>query len=84
MNLDVLHDENLVELESMNIKYVVLFSFSRLSGVRMKAPSMKDILDLDQANVSEPELLRITAPPLPKPPRSVPLKTSSFVVLLPF
>ena len=82
MNLDVLHDENLVELESMNIKYVVLFSFSRLSGVRMKAPSMKDILDLDQANVSE--LLRITAPPLPKPPRSVPLKTSSFVVLLPF
>nr|XP_043908933.1 histone-lysine N-methyltransferase 2B isoform X3 [Solea senegalensis] len=40
---------------------------SRSSGVRMKAPTMKDILDLDEKNVCEP--LRITAPPLPKSPR---------------
>ncbi|XP_039977815.1 histone-lysine N-methyltransferase 2B [Xiphias gladius] len=39
---------------------------SRTSGVRMKAPTMKDILDLDQENMSdEPEPLRITAPAPP-------------------
>ncbi|XP_071357345.1 histone-lysine N-methyltransferase 2B isoform X2 [Trachinotus anak] len=43
---------------------------ARSSGVRMKAPTMKDILDLDQENVSdEPEPLRITAPPPPTPSR---------------
>ncbi|XP_044191595.1 histone-lysine N-methyltransferase 2B isoform X4 [Thunnus albacares] len=40
---------------------------SRSSGVRIKAPTMKDVLDLDQEKMSEPEpeLLRITAPPPP-------------------
>ncbi|KAG7240990.1 hypothetical protein INR49_026168 [Caranx melampygus] len=39
---------------------------ARFSGVRMKAPTMKDILDLDQENVSSrPGPLRITAPPAP-------------------
>ncbi|XP_023265563.1 histone-lysine N-methyltransferase 2B-like isoform X3 [Seriola lalandi dorsalis] len=43
---------------------------SRSSGVRMKAPTMKDILDLDQKIFSdEPEPLRITAPPPPTPSR---------------
>ncbi|XP_018540528.2 histone-lysine N-methyltransferase 2B [Lates calcarifer] len=43
---------------------------SRSSGVRIKAPTMKDILDLDQENMTEePELLRITAPPPPTPSR---------------
>lgn len=43
---------------------------SRPSGVRMKAPSLKDILDLDQENISGPERLgRITAPPPPTPSR---------------
>ncbi|XP_022602875.1 histone-lysine N-methyltransferase 2B-like [Seriola dumerili] len=43
---------------------------SRSSGVRMKAPTMKDILDLDQKRFSdEPEPLRITAPPPPTPSR---------------
>ncbi|XP_068567241.1 histone-lysine N-methyltransferase 2B isoform X2 [Cebidichthys violaceus] len=45
---------------------------ARPSGVRMKAPSMKDILDMDQEKMlREPEQLRITAPPLPPttPPR---------------
>ena len=50
----------------------VLFSFNRSSGVRMKAPSMKDVLDMDQENVrEEPEKLRITAPPPPTPSRLV-------------
>ncbi|XP_031722275.1 histone-lysine N-methyltransferase 2B isoform X3 [Anarrhichthys ocellatus] len=42
----------------------------RPSGVRMKAPSMKDVLDMDQEKML-PEQLRITAPPLPPttPPR---------------
>ncbi|XP_051245478.1 histone-lysine N-methyltransferase 2B isoform X2 [Dicentrarchus labrax] len=39
---------------------------ARPSGVRMKAPTMKDVLDMDQENIpDEPEQLRITAPPLP-------------------
>ncbi|KAM7384412.1 hypothetical protein PAMA_011659 [Pampus argenteus] len=38
---------------------------SRLSGVRMKAPTMKDVLDLDQEKMSEQNLQRITAPPPP-------------------
>ncbi|XP_076610280.1 histone-lysine N-methyltransferase 2B isoform X4 [Chaetodon auriga] len=39
---------------------------TRPSGVRMKAPTMKDILDMDQESMLEkPEQLRITAPPLP-------------------
>ncbi|KAM9340231.1 histone-lysine N-methyltransferase 2B [Symphorus nematophorus] len=43
---------------------------ARSSGVRMKAPSMKDVLDMDQENVpEEPEKLRITAPPPPTPSR---------------
>ncbi|XP_022073088.2 histone-lysine N-methyltransferase 2B isoform X1 [Acanthochromis polyacanthus] len=42
---------------------------SRSSGVRMKAPSVKDVLDLDQENLSEPQPLRITAPPPPTPSR---------------
>ncbi|XP_040910067.1 histone-lysine N-methyltransferase 2B isoform X2 [Toxotes jaculatrix] len=43
---------------------------SKTSGVRMKAPTMKDILDLDQENMTEePEPLRITAPPPPTPSR---------------
>ncbi|XP_075962067.1 uncharacterized protein LOC142965163 [Anarhichas minor] len=43
---------------------------ARPSGVRMKAPSMKDVLDMDQEKML-PEQLRITAPPLPPttPPR---------------
>lgn len=42
---------------------------SRSSGVRMKAPSMKDVLDLDKEDKYEPEPLRIIAPPAPKPSR---------------
>ncbi|XP_073338890.1 histone-lysine N-methyltransferase 2B isoform X2 [Pagrus major] len=43
---------------------------ARPSGVRMKAPTMKDVLDVDQVNVPEkPEQLRITAPPLHMPSR---------------
>ncbi|XP_008282049.1 histone-lysine N-methyltransferase 2B isoform X2 [Stegastes partitus] len=42
---------------------------TRSSGVRMKAPSLKDVLDLDQENQPEPEPLRITAPPPPTPSR---------------
>ncbi|XP_010787143.1 histone-lysine N-methyltransferase 2B-like isoform X1 [Notothenia coriiceps] len=42
---------------------------ARPSGVRIKAPSMKDILDMDQEKMShEPEQLRITAPPPPPTP----------------
>lgn len=41
----------------------------------MKAPTMKDILDVDQENMpEEPERLRITAPPPPTPSRLVHLK----------
>ncbi|XP_029369694.1 histone-lysine N-methyltransferase 2B isoform X2 [Echeneis naucrates] len=43
---------------------------ARSSGVRMKAPTMKEVLNLDQENVPGPETLRITAPPLPTPSRS--------------
>ncbi|XP_028249715.1 histone-lysine N-methyltransferase 2B isoform X2 [Parambassis ranga] len=39
----------------------------RPSGVRMKAPSTKDVLDLDREIMPEP--LRITAPPAPPPSR---------------
>ena len=36
----------------------------------MKAPTMKDVLDVDQVNVPDkPEQLRITAPPLHTPSR---------------
>ncbi|XP_029023836.1 histone-lysine N-methyltransferase 2B [Betta splendens] len=38
---------------------------ARTSGVRMKAPSTKDILDLDQEHVPEPQPLKITTPPPP-------------------
>ncbi|XP_026155382.1 histone-lysine N-methyltransferase 2A isoform X2 [Mastacembelus armatus] len=42
---------------------------ARPSGVRMKAPTMKDVVDLNQKNLSEPEPVRITAPPPPTPSR---------------
>ncbi|XP_034747519.1 histone-lysine N-methyltransferase 2B isoform X2 [Etheostoma cragini] len=43
---------------------------ARPSGVRMKAPTMKDILDMDQENMlHEPEASKITAPPPPTPSR---------------
>ncbi|XP_069372844.1 histone-lysine N-methyltransferase 2B isoform X3 [Paralichthys olivaceus] len=48
---------------------------SRLSGVRIKAPSTKDVFDLDQENTSE--LLRIPAPPLPQPSRQSQVESSS-------
>ncbi|XP_006788022.1 histone-lysine N-methyltransferase 2B-like isoform X2 [Neolamprologus brichardi] len=44
---------------------------ARPSGVRMKAPTMKDVLDLDRQlePQPEPELLRIVAPPPPPTPK---------------
>ncbi|XP_078124346.1 histone-lysine N-methyltransferase 2B isoform X3 [Sander vitreus] len=43
---------------------------ARPCGVRMKAPTMKDILDMDQENMlHEPEASKITAPPPPTPSR---------------
>ncbi|XP_028452773.1 histone-lysine N-methyltransferase 2B isoform X2 [Perca flavescens] len=43
---------------------------ARPGGVRMKAPTMKDILDMDQENMlHEPEASKITAPPPPTPSR---------------
>ncbi|XP_044028577.1 histone-lysine N-methyltransferase 2B isoform X2 [Siniperca chuatsi] len=43
---------------------------ARPSRVRMKAPTMKDVLDMDQENMpDEPKQLRITAPPPPTPSR---------------
>lgn len=42
---------------------------SKSSGVRMKAPSMKDILDLDEENRPEPHGFRIIAPPAPRSSR---------------
>ncbi|XP_035849024.1 histone-lysine N-methyltransferase 2A isoform X1 [Sander lucioperca] len=43
---------------------------ARPGGVRMKAPTMKDILDMDQENMlAEPEASKITAPPPPTPSR---------------
>ncbi|XP_032391321.1 histone-lysine N-methyltransferase 2B isoform X2 [Etheostoma spectabile] len=43
---------------------------ARPSGVRMKAPTMKDILDMDQENMlHESEALKITAPLPPTPSR---------------
>ncbi|XP_068189928.1 histone-lysine N-methyltransferase 2B isoform X2 [Antennarius striatus] len=42
----------------------------RASGVRMKAPTIKDVLHMDQENIPErPEQLRIPAPPLHTPSR---------------
>lgn len=49
-----------------------LYCFSRPSGVRMKAPTVKEVLDIDKDNMPDnPELLRITAPPLHIPSRLV-------------
>ncbi|XP_045913777.1 histone-lysine N-methyltransferase 2B isoform X2 [Micropterus dolomieu] len=43
---------------------------ARPSRVRMKAPTMKDVLDMDQKNMSdEPEKMRVIAPPPPTPSR---------------
>ncbi|XP_033831688.1 histone-lysine N-methyltransferase 2B [Periophthalmus magnuspinnatus] len=42
---------------------------SKSSGVRMKAPSLKDVLDLDEEHKLEHDPLRIVAPPAPKPSR---------------
>ncbi|KAJ0055082.1 hypothetical protein NL108_009016 [Boleophthalmus pectinirostris] len=42
---------------------------SKFSGVRIKAPSLKDVLDLDEEHKMEPDPLRIVAPPAPKPSR---------------
>ncbi|XP_035476375.2 histone-lysine N-methyltransferase 2B isoform X2 [Scophthalmus maximus] len=50
---------------------------ARSSGVRIKAPTNKDVLDLDQEIMPEPEPLRITAPPLPAPPRPSRVKSPS-------
>ncbi|KAM3595775.1 uncharacterized protein V6R79_002613 [Siganus canaliculatus] len=46
---------------------------ARSSGVRMKAPSMKEVLDMDQKEKvpQKPEQLRITAPPLHTPSRQL-------------
>lgn len=41
---------------------------ARPSGVRMKAPTMKDVLDLDRELEPKPEPLRIIAPPPPPTP----------------
>ncbi|KAM9838222.1 histone-lysine N-methyltransferase 2B [Aulostomus maculatus] len=40
---------------------------SRPSGVRMKAPTMKDVLDLDEENSPEMEGVKSSAPPRPAP-----------------
>ncbi|MED6251287.1 hypothetical protein ATANTOWER_027286 [Ataeniobius toweri] len=40
----------------------------RASGVRIKAPTTNDILDLDQVNVCEPEPMKISVPPPPPTP----------------
>lgn len=41
-----------------------------VSGVRMKAPSVKEVLDISKDNLTDkPEPLRITAPPLHAPSR---------------
>ncbi|XP_072304065.1 histone-lysine N-methyltransferase 2B isoform X2 [Eucyclogobius newberryi] len=42
---------------------------SKASCVRIKAPSMKDILDLDEENKIDPVPCKIVAPPAPKPSR---------------
>lgn len=49
----------------------MLMTFNRPSGVRMKAPTMKDVLDLDRQlePQPEPEPLRIVAPPPPPTPK---------------
>ncbi|XP_034560328.1 histone-lysine N-methyltransferase 2B isoform X2 [Notolabrus celidotus] len=59
--IDFLKDPN-SELEELNE--------ARPSGVRMKAPTMKDILNMDQEDTpNEPDMSRITAPPPPIPSR---------------
>ncbi|KAK2830486.1 hypothetical protein Q5P01_018417 [Channa striata] len=50
---------------------------ARTSGVRMKAPTMKDILDLDQEKVPGSPPLRITAPPPPTPSRHPQVESST-------
>ncbi|MEQ2231889.1 hypothetical protein ILYODFUR_005268 [Ilyodon furcidens] len=40
----------------------------RASGVRIKAPTTSDVLDLDQVNVCEPEPMKISVPPPPPTP----------------
>ncbi|CAK6949284.1 histone-lysine N-methyltransferase 2B isoform X2 [Scomber scombrus] len=50
---------------------------SRLSGVRIKAPTMSDVLDLDQEKISEPQVQRITAPPPPDHSRYSQLESPS-------
>ncbi|XP_041867439.1 histone-lysine N-methyltransferase 2B isoform X3 [Melanotaenia boesemani] len=42
---------------------------ARMSGVRMKAPTTKDVLDLDRESKTKVEPLKIIAPPLPTPCR---------------
>ncbi|XP_041665951.1 histone-lysine N-methyltransferase 2B isoform X2 [Cheilinus undulatus] len=59
--IDFLKDPN-SELEDLN-------ESSRPSGVRMKAPTIKEVLDLNQDIPEETKPLRITAPPLPPPSR---------------
>ncbi|KAM3595774.1 uncharacterized protein V6R79_002613 [Siganus canaliculatus] len=62
--MDFLRDPS--ELDEVN-------EASRSSGVRMKAPSMKEVLDMDQKEKvpQKPEQLRITAPPLHTPSRQL-------------
>ncbi|XP_067354866.1 histone-lysine N-methyltransferase 2B isoform X1 [Channa argus] len=50
---------------------------ARPSGVRMKAPTMKDILDLDQEKMSGSRPLGITAPPPPPPSRRPQFESST-------
>ncbi|XP_017279835.1 histone-lysine N-methyltransferase 2B isoform X2 [Kryptolebias marmoratus] len=45
---------------------------TRTSGVRMKAPTMNDVLDLNQENTSEPEPMKIAASPPPTPTALIP------------
>ncbi|KAJ0003412.1 hypothetical protein NQD34_008510, partial [Periophthalmus magnuspinnatus] len=55
-----------------HLKVCILgFFFSKSSGVRMKAPSLKDVLDLDEEHKLEHDPLRIVAPPAPKPSRYI-------------
>ncbi|XP_026202752.1 histone-lysine N-methyltransferase 2B isoform X2 [Anabas testudineus] len=63
--MDFLRDPS-TELDELNE--------ARQSGVRMKAPTTKDVLDLDR-NVSDSQPLRITAPPPPTPSRRLPIES---------
>lgn len=52
--------------------YQMLTVSYRPAGVRMKAPTTKEFLDMEQENTPDrPEHLRITAPPLYTPRRFV-------------